>query len=76
MRPLAAFTHLVPWMRLYLWELKFCVVWIHALYLLPRWSSQNLQEIEEYIHYLLLQEFLCCHNLENTIKQQRLTERG
>ena len=38
-------TYLVPWMRLYLWELKFSIIWIHALYLLPGWSSQNLEEV-------------------------------
>ena len=37
--------YLVPWMRLYLWELKFSIIWIHALYLLPGWSSQNLEEV-------------------------------
>lgn len=36
-------SYLVPWMRLYLWELKFRIVWIHALYLLPGWCSQNLK---------------------------------
>jgi len=32
----------VPWMRFNLWEFKFRVVRIHALYLFPCWSSQNL----------------------------------
>lgn len=36
-------SYLVPRMRLYLWELKFCIVWIHALYLLSGWCSQNLK---------------------------------
>ena len=34
--------YLVPWMRLYLWEFKFGIVWIHTFYLLPGRCSQDL----------------------------------
>jgi hypothetical protein len=35
--------HLVPWMSLDLRELELCVVWVHALDIFPRRSTQYLQ---------------------------------
>ena len=40
---------LVPWMWLYLGELEFIIVRVHALDLLPGWSPQNLKTNSKFI---------------------------
>lgn len=45
----AGLTYLVEWMRLDLRKLVLHVVWVHGPDLIPRWSTQNLDDLHELI---------------------------
>ena len=64
-------TYFVPWMWLYLGELEFSVVRVHALDLLPGWSSQNLnKKFKIHIHIIkhILRETLNVYVSKHAVK--------
>lgn len=50
------FPHLVPWVSLNLRELKFSVIWVHALNFFSSWSSQNFDDFNQLVNSTLSRE--------------------
>ena len=48
--------YLIPRVWLDLWKFKFCVVWIHFLYLLSCGCSQNFDDLNQLVHSTISRE--------------------
>jgi len=51
-----AYVYLAKWVRLDLWELVLHVVGVHSSNLVPRWSSQDFDDLDQLVNARLARE--------------------